>query len=81
MIQILREIHKYVPTTKNADGSIKEILQVIPFGGDQLTEERAVNCKLGTRDGTNEFKQLNGLLPKIEDWHLKKTLYQVKASE
>ena len=77
MIQILRDIHDYVPTISDEKRK-KEILQIIPFGGDQLTEERATNCKLGALDGDTEFKQLNGLSPKLEDWHLKKVLYQVK---
>lgn len=47
------------------------------FGGDQLTEERAVNVQKGFLDGENQYDQLKGLSPKFEDWHLKRTLYEV----
>jgi len=28
-------------------------------------------------DGTTAYERLEGLMPKFEDWHLKKTLYEV----
>ena len=82
MIEILREIqHKYVPQTTviNSDGiETEEVLQKIPFGGDQLTEERAINVQKSLLDGETIYERLAGLQPKIEDWHLKVTLYQVR---
>ena len=82
MIEILREIqHKYVPqkTIVNNDGvETEEVLIKIPFGGDQLTEERAINVQKALLDGETTYERLAGLQPEIEDWHLKVTLYQVR---
>lgn len=58
---------------------IKHIIQAIAFGGDQLTEERIFNAQLGFRDGHNDYEMLKGLEPAYEDWHLKRTLYEVKT--
>jgi len=81
MIDILTEIHeKYLPVTKTADdsGNIEiEVLQKIFFGGDQLTEERARNARQGRADGDTEFDRLEGCIPKVEDWHAGRVLYQV----
>eukprot|EP00111_Clytia_hemisphaerica_P013669 TCONS_00040191-protein len=46
MIQIMQEMQKYVPKLYNDDKSVKDIVEPIPFGGDQLTVERATNCKV-----------------------------------
>jgi len=50
------------------------------IGGDQLTEERIYNAQKGFLDGRNKYEQLQGLLPKCEDWHLKRTLYEVSTN-
>jgi len=42
-----------------------------------LTEERAINTQKAFLGGENQLKRLQGLQPKFEDWHLKKTLYEV----
>ena len=80
MIEILRELQqKYVPQIIiNTEGKeVKEILKKIPFGGDQLTEERAINIQKALLDGETSYERLAGLQPKFEDWHLKVTLYVV----
>lgn len=81
MIDILTELHqRYLPVMKTTDGSSNveiEVLQKVFFGGDQLTEERARNAKQGRADGDTEFERLEGLIPKVEDWHAGRVLYQV----
>lgn len=77
----MQEMQKYVPKLYNDDKSVKDIVEPIPFGGDQLTVERATNCKVAMSDGNTKFEQLNGLTPKFEDWHLKKTLYEVNLAQ
>jgi len=47
MSEILQEAHKYVPKTYDDDGKVENIVESIPFGGDQLTEERAIKCQNG----------------------------------
>ncbi|CAH3165645.1 unnamed protein product, partial [Porites lobata] len=81
MIDILTELHqRYLPVMKTTDGSGNveiEVLQKVFFGGDQLTEERARNARQGRADGDTEFERLEGLIPKVEDWHAGRVLYQV----
>ena len=52
------------------------ILQVF-LGGDQLTEERARNARSGRAHGETKLEGLEGVIPKIEDWHTSQHLYQV----
>ena len=61
---------KYVPCTRVGDSV--DVLEKIPFGGDLLTEERAINIQKAFLDGDNSFERLEGLPPKFEDWHAKK---------
>lgn len=81
MIEILSELHeKYLPLLKTTDDSGNEqveILQKLFFGGDQLTEERARNARQGRADGDSNFERLEGFIPKVEDWHAGRVLYQV----
>ena len=55
----------------------KNILQKVPFHGDQLFEERAWNTIWTYQDGINEFDRLEGLQPEVADWHAKLNLYEV----
>ena len=84
IIQILRKIQeRYVPINEetNEDGDIiKHIIFALSFGGDQLTEERIINAQQGFRDGPNDYEMLQGLKPAYEDWHLKRTLYEVNLN-
>jgi len=59
------------------NGILFQVLSPILIGGDQLTEERITNVQRAYLDGENCYERLQGLQPKFEDWHLKKTLYQV----
>ena len=70
---------KYVPQKGIVINGTKhcEIIKPILFGGDQLTEERAINTRRAFLDGETKFEKLKGLSPKFEDWHAKKTLYEV----
>ena len=81
MIDILQELHdKYVPihSYKKDDVEIKEILEKVYFGGDQLTEERSRNAAIARSDGDDPYERLEGVVPKVEDWHCIRILYQVK---
>ena len=80
MIEILDHIHKYVPVENIvADKGVVNsfVLSQIFLGGDQLTEERAKNAQNGRADGETKFERLEGIIPKIEDWHTGRILYQV----
>jgi len=85
MVDIIQEIHeKYVPTTliqePSAEGDINfvpEVMDKVFFGGDQLTEERARNAVYARADGDTQFERLEGIIPKNEDWHGIRLVYQV----
>ena len=80
MIEILDHIHKYVPVENIvADKGVVNsfVLSQIFLGGDQLTEERAKNAQNGRADGETKFERLEGIIPKIEDWHTGRIPYQV----
>ena len=71
MIDIMTHIHQYVP--RNSSGGFVPIF----FGGDQLTRERA-NGALGARlQSSTPLGRLEGVIPKIEDWHALVCFYQV----
>ena len=73
MIDILTHIHKYVPTKENGD--------FIPifFGGDQLTRERAGGAQDARLQASTREGRLQGVIPKVEDWHALMTFYQVPS--
>ena len=80
MIDILQELHdKYVPihiyTEDNTEH--KEILKKVFFGGGSVTEERSRNAIYARSDGDDSYEKLEGLIPKVEDWHCIRILYQV----
>lgn len=63
MIDILQELHdKYLPVDKQTvEGEeVVSILEHLFIGGDQLTDERANNCKAARSDGDTEFERLEG---------------------
>ena len=65
MIDILDTIHsKYVPSKITLDESgeqTTEFLDLIFFGGDQLTEELARNAKHARGDADSSFGRLEGV--------------------
>lgn len=70
MIDILQELHdKYLPVDKQTvEGEeVVSILEHLFIGGDQLTDERANNCKATRSDGDTEFERLEGFISKVED--------------
>ena len=85
IVEILQEVHdNYLPTKKvemEMEGTATEVLEPIFFGGDQLTEERSRNAQDARGDGDTSFERLEGLIPKVEDWHAIRLVYQVKAQQ
>lgn len=71
MIDIMTHIHKYVPRKPNGD------LIPIFFGGDQLTRERAGGAEDARLQAPDSASRLQGVKPKVEDWHALVTFYQV----
>lgn len=71
MIDIMTHIHKYVP--KKANGTFSPIF----FGGDQLTRERAGGALDARLQASDPLRRLEGVIPKVEDWHALVCFYQV----
>ena len=84
IIQIMRKVQdRYVPMADEIDEegeTIKHAIHALLFGGDQLTEERIINAQQGFKDGRNDYEMIQGIKPAYEDWHLKRTLYEVKVN-
>ena len=80
MLDILQTIHdEYIPVARGTDRLTGE--ETVFFGGDQLTEERATNARDARSGGDNEFERLEGVIPKVEDWHACIIMYQVKKND
>ena len=81
MIEILQILQdKYVPKrseTNGTNGDKSTVTQKIFLGGDQLSEERARCAMSAMKDGDTEIERLDGLIPKIEDWHAIRYMYAV----
>ena len=71
MIDIMTHIHKYVP--KKANGTFSPIF----FGGDQLARERAGGALDARLQAYDPLRRLEGVIPKVEDWHALVCFYQV----
>lgn len=73
MQEILQYLNvHYVPAvtaTNEYDEEETVIAQKIQFGGDHLTFERAVKVKEAVCDSDTKYECLEGILPKVEDFH------------
>ena len=81
MMDILETIQdKFVPLQNNFEdpqSTDKIPAELIFFGGDQLTEERACNIQKARADGRTTLERLDAIWPKNEDWHAICTGYKV----
>lgn len=76
MVDILETLQeKYVQMVEN--GGERVPADIVFFGGDQLTDERARNIQKARMDGDTIQERLEGLWPKNEDWHGIRIAYQV----
>lgn len=88
MIQIMDELHRYVPTIEevvaieteeeNIETCEKNVHPII-FGGDQLTVARARSAQTCRSSELDTVKRLEGLVPAFEDWHARMTLIKVQG--
>ena len=84
MTNILTHTQGYVPCKQT-----EKLLKAEPFTqtvyqlfttlvcGDHLSTARARNCVMIQNNAENNFGTLNGLLPVVEDWHVKVCLMEV----
>ena len=84
MIDILLQLHKYVPIKaldvvdeKTQSKVADDLIHGILFGGDQMTRKRAETAKQARKNSTTPTTKLEGLIPVCEDWHSKKIFLEV----
>uniref|UniRef100_A0A1X7UBH7 DUF6589 domain-containing protein n=1 Tax=Amphimedon queenslandica TaxID=400682 RepID=A0A1X7UBH7_AMPQE len=84
MIEILEEVHKYVPTRQKTVADDKsgrivsgDLCHTLLIGGDQLTRKRIKSARDMRRNGKTPHSQLTGLMPVCEDWHTKGIFLEV----
>ena len=75
MIDILQFVDGYVPGN-NEDSSESKPVKVLS-GGDYLTFERHKEAQSAMQDGRTPSSRLEGLIPKIEDFHVQMEWLQV----
>lgn len=71
MVDIIQHIQQYTPVS--SEGKVAPIF----FGGDQLTRERAYHAQEAKAQSGTVLGRLQGVIPKVEDWHTLVTFYQV----
>ena len=76
MVDILSEVHKYVPVMQQHDSSEHPV--TTPFVGDYLTVERGnggLSCKRNSRSSSS---RLEGLVMEMAEFHNQAELLKVK---
>ena len=88
MIQILQNLHKYVPAIErdqeifipSQEMSIMRsntMQHKLIFGGDQLTVARVRGAQVAMCNGSTLLQRPEGLIPIIQDWHAEVILAEV----
>ena len=81
MVDILDDLHKYVPSERStqefliAPGKVFSLqldhFSHVLLGGDQLTVARIRGAQRIRRNSYNGRDRVEGLVPVVEDWHAK----------
>ena len=89
MIEILTQLHKYVPQSAYcveravSTGVVEKLekanMRQTILGGDQLTAARARSAIQGKMNAQTPQKSLLGIVPVIEDWHTKANFLGVSS--
>lgn len=84
MIEIMEEVHNYVPVRKceKCDEITNKTVpadqvHTILFGGDQLTRRRVETAIELRKNSSSPVSALKGIQPVCEDWLAKKCLLEV----
>ena len=81
MTEILTQLHQYIPQStyfeekEISNGTVEKIekanMHQILLGGDQLTAARSRSAIKAKGNSQTPAKQLQGIIPVMEDWHTK----------
>ena len=74
MIDIIRGLHRLVPTHEGPGG--QENFDHVPVVGDQKTMERGVEAQLSVRNAYTKSGRLEGLFFQLADWHHEISFWQ-----
>ena len=89
MAEILTHLHQYVPQVERENqcfipGTNDQVTvyeantHSILLGGDQVSQARARSALKTKANGEKPSQRLEGIIPTIEDWHTKLTLFEVR---
>lgn len=68
MIDIVRQLHQWVPSTEEEDEK-EETFDRVPIVGDQKTMERGVEAQFSVSNAYSRRRKLDGLFFQLADWH------------
>ena len=77
MVEILNQMHEYVPTITSKSGNEETGLFPLAMGGDMLTAARARTAQ-DVRVTCHGKEALRGLYPFPADWHAKVNFMEVR---
>ena len=88
MVQILSHLHQYIPQVEyEVQHYVPEINEsvlihkakthTVMLGGDQLSVVRTRSALKVKSNAETPSKRLEGIIPTVEDWHAKLTLFEV----
>ena len=76
MIDIVRDLHNWVPTVGKDDCS--DAFDRVPVVGDQKTMERGVEAQFSVRNAYTKSRRLSGLFFQLADWHHENKFLEVR---
>ena len=77
MINIMEQLHAYVPVTQSHGDMEEKHLKEVLLGGDQLTAARARSAQRTRINSDSQTDALQGLVPFASDWHAEFNLMEV----
>jgi len=77
MIEIMENLHAYVPIAPSSGDVEEKHLKKVLFGGDQLTVARARTAQHTRINSDSHSDALHGLVPFAADWHAELNLMEV----
>ena len=77
MIDIMENLHAYVPIAPSSGDVEEKHLKKVLFGGDQLTVARARTAQHTRINSDSHSNALHGLVPFAADWHAEFNLMEV----
>ena len=77
MIEIMEQLHAYVPVAQSSGDTEEKRLKKVLLGGDQLTAARARTAQRARINSDLHTDAVHGLVPFASDWHAEFNLMEV----